>query len=185
MTIMILSGVPGSGKTTICNRIKDNENDIEVINLGDLIYSLAKKEFPEKINVREDTRKIPRVEYLKIQKKAAEIIRQQKKHVIVDTHLVLKTPHGYYPGLPEEILRIIKPEIICTLGNYATSFILARFSLASQIKGISQIHGKIFEYSDIFSKIKIIPLYHPAVATYNRNMEPVLRKDIEIISKII
>ncbi|MCD6134759.1 MAG: uracil-DNA glycosylase [Candidatus Omnitrophica bacterium] len=85
----------------------------------------------------------------------------------------------------ERQLEIIKPEIICTLGNYATSFILTRFSLASQIKGISQIHGKIFEYSDIFSKIKIIPLYHPAVATYNRNMEPVLRKDIEIISKII
>ena len=122
---------------------------------------------------------------------AAGLVRRD---IYITNTLKCRPPHNRDPK-KEEIeacrsflqrqLEIIRPEIICTLGNYATSFILTKFSLASQIKGISRIHGKIFEYSDIFSKIKIMPLYHPAVATYNRSMEPVLTKDMEIISKLL
>jgi len=80
------------------------------------------------------------------------------------------------PYLVKQI-EIIKPKIICTLGNFATAFILNKYQLADKIQGISKIHGQIFTAVDL----KIIPLYHPAVAVYNANMIEVLKKDFAVI----
>ena len=82
------------------------------------------------------------------------------------------------PYLARQI-EIIKPEIICTLGNYSTRYIMEKYGLKSQIKGISKIHGQIF----FAEQFKIIPLYHPAVAAYNPNMKEILKKDFKNLGK--
>ena len=82
-------------------------------------------------------------------------------------------------------IKTIKPEVICTLGNYSTAYIFEKFGLKDRIQGISKIHGKIFEIKNLFQRIKIIPLYHPAVVTYNPNMKEILKKDFEILEKYI
>ena len=66
----------------------------------------------------------------------------------------------------EKQIEIIKPKVICTLGNYSTKYILEKYGLGNQVQGISKIHGKIFKVKSLFENINIIPLYHPAVATY-------------------
>lgn len=81
----------------------------------------------------------------------------------------------------ERQIKIIEPEVICTLGNYSTAYIFEKYGLKDQIQGISKIHGKIFEVKSLFQNIKIIPLYHPAVATYNPNMKEILKKDFQIL----
>ena len=83
----------------------------------------------------------------------------------------------------ERQINIIKPKIICTLGNYSTSFIFEKYGLKNQIQGISKIHGKVFESKNLFDSIKIIPFYHPAVVTYNANMKETLKKDFQILNK--
>lgn len=80
-------------------------------------------------------------------------------------------------------IEVIKPKVICTLGNYSTAFIFEKYGLKNQIQGISKIHGKVFEVKSLFHNIKIIPLYHPAVATYNRDMKEILKKDFKILEK--
>jgi len=84
----------------------------------------------------------------------------------------------------ERQIEIIKPRIICTLGNFSTAYVLEKYGFKSQVQGISKIHGKIFEVKSLFQNMKIIPLYHPAVATYNPNMKAVLEKDFKILEKI-
>ena len=76
---------------------------------------------------------------------------------------------------------IIKPKIICCLGNFASDYILKKFDLKDKIQGISKIHGQVFNASTLIGTIKIIPLYHPAVATYNYNMLETLKKDFKKI----
>lgn len=83
----------------------------------------------------------------------------------------------------EKQIEIIKPEVICSLGNYSTAYILERYGLKDKIQGISKIHGQIFESQGLFHSFKIIPLYHPAVATYNANMKDVLKKDFKILEE--
>jgi len=82
------------------------------------------------------------------------------------------------PYLDKQIA-IINPKIIACLGNFATTYILNKFGLKNKIQGISRIHGKIFSVSTLTGKIKIIPLYHPAVATYDNSMLSILKKDFE------
>jgi len=76
---------------------------------------------------------------------------------------------------------IIKPKVICCLGNFATGFIMKKFNLKEKIQGISKIHEKLFSTSTLNGVIKIIPMYHPAVATYDISKFNVLKKDFEKI----
>jgi uracil-DNA glycosylase family 4 len=82
-------------------------------------------------------------------------------------------------------IKIIQPKVICCLGNFASRFIMELFGLADQLDGISKIHGKIFDGNDGEKTIKIIPLYHPAVATYNQNMTKNLKDDFGILKKLL
>jgi len=81
----------------------------------------------------------------------------------------------------EQQIKVIKPKVICTMGNYSTKFIMKKYGLEKDIDGISKLHGKVFKVKNLFEEIEIIPLYHPAVATYNPDMKNVLMKDIKIL----
>jgi len=85
----------------------------------------------------------------------------------------------------EAQLEIIQPEIIATLGNFSLAYIFDKFGLKSE--KISKIHGTIFNVSTIAGiKIKkIIPMYHPAVATYNPGMKDILMKDFKALTKFL
>ena len=79
-------------------------------------------------------------------------------------------------------IEIIQPKIILPLGNFACSYIFEKFDL--KFDKISNIHGKVFQKNTLMGNIKIIPLYHPAVATYNPNIKNTLLEDFKIIIRI-
>jgi uracil-DNA glycosylase family 4 len=74
-------------------------------------------------------------------------------------------------------MEIIKPTVIATLGNFSLGYIFDKFGLKAD--KISKIHGKVFKVSTIAGIKKIVPLYHPAVATYNPGMKEVLVDDFK------
>ena len=80
-------------------------------------------------------------------------------------------------------IELIQPKIIVPLGNFACSYIFEKFGL--KYDKISNVHGKIFQINTIFGNVKIIPMYHPAVATYNPNTKSTLLADFKIIKKAI
>lgn len=86
----------------------------------------------------------------------------------------------YVPFLDRQI-EIIQPEIIATLGRYSMAYIMKKFGLESELKSISQIHGKVFETRASYGTIKVIPLYHPAVALYQNSLKDQMFKDFEIL----
>ncbi len=86
------------------------------------------------------------------------------------------------PYLDRQITAI-KPKVISTLGNFATSYVLEKFGLQSE--KIGKIHGKIFHIKNLIFDAKIIPLYHPAAATYNPNMKTVLMDDFKTIGRYL
>ena len=80
-------------------------------------------------------------------------------------------------------MELIQPKIIVPLGNFACSYIFEKFGL--KYDKISNVHGKIFQINTIFGNVKIIPMYHPAVATYNPNTKNTLLADFKTIKKAI
>lgn len=88
----------------------------------------------------------------------------------------------YAPFLERQI-EIIQPRVIATLGRFAMTFVLELFSLPLQGEKISDLHGKPFDVSASFGDVTVIPLYHPAVALYNRNQRKTLAADFEILRR--
>ncbi len=114
--------------------------------------------------------------------------KYQRKDAYICNILKCRPPNNRDPGKNEieactpyleKQIKIIQPKVIATMGNYATNFILEKYGLKDKIEGISRIHGKVFQAE----KVKIIPLYHPAVAVYNANMKETLKKDFKILKK--
>ncbi len=89
---------------------------------------------------------------------------------------------AHTPWLIKQI-KDIKPEVVCSLGNYATKFFLSGLNVEKMNEqlGITQVHGKIriIEFEGL--KFKIIPLFHPAAIIYNRSLIDLWEKDMEIV----
>jgi uracil-DNA glycosylase family 4 len=119
-----------------------------------------------------------------------ESIGLQRNDVYIANVLKCRPPKNRNP-LPEEIqactpyldaqLALIQPAIIATLGNFSLAYIFDKFGLHAKKDKISKIHGKVFTVSTIAGVQKIVPLYHPAVATYNPNMKGTLLDDIKVL----
>ncbi len=84
----------------------------------------------------------------------------------------------YSPFLDEQI-EIIQPKVIVTLGRFSMEYIMKHFGLGDKVEPISKAHGKSYEGIFSYGKVKIIPLYHPAVALYNGSMRKVLFDDFK------
>ena len=123
-----------------------------------------------------------------------ESIGYKREDAYICNILKCRPPNNRDP-LPEEKtacvpylkrqIEIIKPKVICPMGNHATAFLLAEFGLSNEIAGISKIHGKVFEAEASFGRFKIVSLYHPAVVVYNANTKDDLKKDFQILKKFL
>ncbi|OGZ63940.1 MAG: uracil-DNA glycosylase [Candidatus Staskawiczbacteria bacterium RIFCSPLOWO2_01_FULL_40_39] len=119
-----------------------------------------------------------------------ESIGLNRKEVYI-TNIVKDRPPDNRDPLPEEIriyspfldrqIDIIQPKIIATLGRYSMAYVMEKFSLQNELKSISQIHGKVFDAKASYGEIKVIPLYHPAVALYQNSLKEQMFKDFKVI----
>lgn len=113
--VVIVTGVPGTGKTTVCNELlklcERSERKITVINFGTVMFDLS-KELKRGLN-RDDLRRAKQLFQRNLQEEAAEVISQKiektDNDVVVDTHMLVKTPEGYFPGMPLNVLKKLNP----------------------------------------------------------------------------
>lgn len=90
-----------------------------------------------------------------------------------------------YSSFLDRQISIIKPKIIATLGRFSTKYILEKFNLPQKSESITNLHGKVIDAKVPFGKIKIIPLYHPAVALYSAGSRRVLEEDFKVLKELI
>jgi DNA polymerase len=90
------------------------------------------------------------------------------------------------PYLIEQI-KLIRPKIVATLGNYATKFVLSDFDLEKmkKIDGVSKLHGQVFEKKLGDFEYLVIPIYHPAAIIYRPFLKEEFEKDFKIMKNII
>ncbi len=108
---VIVVGIPGVGKTTllrsVVDRMRTSGQNVSACSFGTVMLDEAKK---SGITDRDMLRNLPTPEQIRLQKSAAQYItRQQGDVIIIDTHAFVSTRSGYYPGLPERVIRILEP----------------------------------------------------------------------------
>ncbi len=74
----------------------------------------------------------------------------------------------------DEQLRLLRPQIVVTLGRIALKSVLPG-------RRLSQIHGRPQHREDGV----ILPLYHPAVALYRRQLAQTLRQDFRALRALL
>lgn len=107
------------------------------------------------------------------------------------TNTILCRPENNRPPAKEEVencrsrldqlIELMQPKVIVTIGNFATERILSR-------TGIKSIHGKIFTKMICGKEIKVVPVIHPANYLYNGRNPKVLeemKKDFLVIASVI
>jgi DNA polymerase len=113
-----------------------------------------------------------------------------RREIYITNILKCKPPNNRSPN-PGEIkactpyldsqIAAIRPRIIVTLGSFALSYVFGKFGLKGD--KISNLHGRVFRITNLAGIENIIPLYHPAVLTYNPEMKNILLNDFKSIGK--
>jgi adenylate kinase len=125
--LVVLTGIPGSGSTTVLNKTLENVDYLH-INYGDMMIEIAKEK--NIVDNRDEMRKLSPDVQKELQLAAAKKIKEKSKteNVIVDTHCTINTPSGFLPGLPEWILKELKPNQFIIIEANPDEILIRRLS---------------------------------------------------------
>ncbi len=108
----------------------------------------------------------------------------KREQVYIGNVLKCRPPQNRDP-LPEEIetctpylfkqIEIIKPKVVCTLGNFATRVILGKSV------SMSKVHGRTFKGKGHY----IFPIYHPAAALHMQTNLSALEEDFLKLKELL
>jgi adenylate kinase len=127
---VIITGVPGVGKTTVVNealkKIKEEGVEYKSINFGTFMFEVAMND--KIVQDRDQMRTLDRAVQKRLQQRAAQAIGQVPGNVLIDTHASVKTPKGYFAGLPEWVLREIMPDSIILVETDEDQILMRRLT---------------------------------------------------------
>ena len=113
-----------------------------------------------------------------------EVAGLKREDVFIANVLKCRPPSNRNPK-PEEIeacatflrqqTQTISPDIIVTLGNFATQFILRTGVGITHLRGTVQRAGRFL----------VLPVFHPAAAIYDRSKRDVLLSDFERVGSLV
>ena len=110
-----MTGIPGVGKTTVLNELKDlakqNRVNLTVMNFGTIMNEIT-RELGKDMN-RDEMREQGIETQRKLQELAANEIsnRAGQGTVVVDTHMFVRTSVGMWAGLPQNVLQKLSPRL--------------------------------------------------------------------------
>jgi len=116
--VVIATGIPGVGKTTVCReaeaQAKAEGIKLTVINYGDVMVEIMEKRglMIHRDKLRKMDVATQKVLQAEAATKLAKAVEAAEGHVIIDTHMVVRTPFGYLPGLPKHVLEALKPDLL-------------------------------------------------------------------------
>jgi len=112
---IIVASVPGGGKSTVLKFVKKKMPRAKIVTAGDLYFSIARKKYGIKYK-DEMRKKLTMGQQKEIQVMVARKISNIKAKILfINTHMTIKTPHGYFQATSNKTMKIMKPDIIVLL----------------------------------------------------------------------
>lgn len=105
---VVVVGIAGVGKSTVIDHVSKRLDGISVQVFGTVMFEEAKR--LRWVKQRDEMRKMPVEKQKRLQKIAAQKLSKSKgRYTLVDTHLFIRTNEGFWPGLPLEVIKALKP----------------------------------------------------------------------------
>lgn len=105
---VVVVGIPGVGKSTVVEKVVSMLKGAKLVNFGTAMFEEGRAK--KWARHRDDLRKLPVTRQRALQTSAAaRISRMKDPTVVIDTHLFIRTNEGFWPGLPFEAVRAMKP----------------------------------------------------------------------------
>ena len=140
---VIITGVPGVGKTSVINttiqRLADEKVQYQNISFGTFMLELAKEN--GLVQERDEMRNLSKEDQKLLQRDASQRIAKIDGNVIIDTHASVKTLVGFLPGLPEWVLRDLMPDIVVLIEADDDQILRRRLSDESRSRDIEGSHS--------------------------------------------
>ena len=126
----------------------------------------------------------------KILQQLLESINLQREDVFISNTILCRPEDNRNPAKDEvyncsdrldQLIKIMKPRVIVTIGNFATQRILGK-------TGITLIHGKIFPTLFHGQEVTVVPVIHPANYLYsgrNPQLLEQMKNDFQTIKTIL
>lgn len=149
---IIVVGIPGVGKTTVLNIAVDELRamgySVMLVNFGDLMLETLKQR--GLVRSRDDIRNLPLSIQREVQREVADKLGYELNRIrtlsgseayvaIVDTHAVVRTNAGYWPGLPSYVITQILPDCVVVIEADVNEII------ARQVRDVKRMRS---DYSD-------------------------------------
>jgi len=80
-------------------------------------------------------------------------------------------------------IKTVEPKVLCPMGNFAVQYLFDRFGIPPA--KISAVKGTIIKAKTEQGEVQIVPLFHPAVATYSPSKIEMLLEDFQVLKKFL
>lgn len=143
--VVVVTGIPGSGKTTVCNELQKlaqaSNKSVTVINFGTVMLEVSKKrgESLHRDELRKSSLKFQHDVQTETAEAISKLIAKAEGNIVVDTHMIVRTSEGYMPGLPQNVLQFIKPDVLVLVEAEAQEIVSRR------AKDVSRKRDEILE----------------------------------------
>lgn len=105
---IVVVGIAGVGKSTVVEKAVSSIGGASLAVFGTEMFEAAKR--LRWVKHRDEMRRLPVEKQRRLQRLAAQkISRGRGKVVFIDTHLFIRTPEGFWPGLPLAVIQALKP----------------------------------------------------------------------------
>lgn len=137
---MVVVGIPGVGKTTVVEGVVSGFQGARLVTFGTLMFDVAHS--LKWVENRDEMRKLPVARQKRLQKVAAmKIAKMRGRAVVVDTHLFIRTEEGFWPGLPFEVVRAMKPTHLVLVEAAAEEIVRRRTDDATRYRDAVTVEG--------------------------------------------
>ena len=151
--VVVVTGIPGSGKSTVCRKLellaKERGINVKVVNYGDVMMEIREQLSIKSIETRDDIRKTNIETQRRLQslaaKRIADMIKETKGYLIVDTHMSILTEDGYLAGLPSHVLEELRPEIFVLIEASPEEILKRRLKDKSRRRDVERREGGVME----------------------------------------
>lgn len=134
--VAVVFGIPGVGKSTIVHLVQEKLG-LEYVHPGNIMYRIAsERSLVENVD---QMRKLKLHIQQELQEEMARTIAQliaskPQNSFIIDTHAIVKTPQGYFPGLRNAFFDAVKPDIYFVVESDPQKILERRLADKSRIR---------------------------------------------------